>query len=142
MPADPSRPDGDPVTVLVVGTDDWVIEQAAENLTGSGSAIALRCTEPGAPAFPCLGVIDPDRCPLARGAEVVLAVRHRAAAEVTPREVGVVCGLHARIPVVIAGMSHDAPYDSLAAGTVGTEEDLATTCRSAVDRQRTGRVDA
>lgn len=115
--------------VLVVGTDEWAIEQAAEAL--AGEHVVLRCTEPGAPAFPCVGVLDPAACPLTCGADVVLAVRNRVAADLTPREAGVVCALHNRTPLVAAGMSTGAPYEHLATRVVGPDENVGRCCREA-----------
>ncbi|MGH3743864.1 MAG: hypothetical protein ACRDTP_03270, partial [Mycobacteriales bacterium] len=42
--------------VLVVGTDDWAIEQSAASLDSAGYRV-LRCHEPGQPAFPCNAVL-------------------------------------------------------------------------------------
>ena len=64
-------------TVLVVGTDDWAVEQAAQLLTGAGSPV-LTCHEPGEPAFPCNALIEGRTCPLDAGFDVVATVRARA----------------------------------------------------------------
>jgi len=131
-----SRVDGDDTaptqvatgpTVLVVGTDDWAIEQAAEALAGAGSRV-LRCHEPGAPAFPCNALVEGRTCPLDIGFDVVATVRARAASTPVQAEFGVVCGVRAGIPLVVAGLVTERPYGQWAAAIVGQDEDLAEAC--------------
>ena len=62
--------------MLVVGTDDWAIEQSAAALEEAGFGV-LRCHEPGAPAFPCNALIEGRTCPLDVGFDVVATVRAR-----------------------------------------------------------------
>jgi len=74
-------------TVLVVGADDWAIEQAAAELEAGGNRV-LRCHERGEPAFPCNAMIEGRDCPLDDGFEVVADVRSRAAAGLSQSELG------------------------------------------------------
>src|SRR5580700_11611767 len=76
--------------VLVVGTDDWAIEQSAAALEEAGFGI-LRCHEPGEPAFPCNALIEGRTCPLDAGFDVVVTVRARPLTEPSKAEMGVVC---------------------------------------------------
>lgn len=107
--------------MLVVGTDDWAIEQAAESLEAAGHT-PLRCQSAGAAAFPCVGVLDPAQCPLVQGVDCLLDVRNRTSGELTALEVGVVCALHRGVPVVAAGMIAAAPHVQLAAAVVAEDQ--------------------
>lgn len=113
---------------LVVGTDDWVVDQACRGLERDGVE-TMRCAEPGEPWFPCLGVQG--RCPLDRGVNVVLAVRHRTSAQPVTSEMGVVCGLHRGVPVVGAGLVAGSPYEPFLAAVVGEGEAMGRVCAAA-----------
>jgi len=115
-------------TVLVVGTDDWAIEQAAEALAGAGGRV-LRCHEPGEPAFPCNALIEGRTCPMDIGFDVVATVRARAASTPAQAEFGVVCGVRAGVPLVVAGLAPERPYGPWATAIVGQDGDLAEACR-------------
>lgn len=117
--------------MLVVGTDDWAIAQAAGELERAGHCVA-RCQEPGAPAFPCIGVRDRAACPLERDTQVVLAIRNGSAAHLTPYEMGVVCALHRGLPLVAAGLVNDAPYRDHAAAVVDHHGEPSSACCDAV----------
>lgn len=131
MPSDHrAAPSADLPITLVVGTDDWAIEQAAAELAAAGHEV-MRCQDPAAAAFPCFGVTTQGGCPLDRGAQVALAVRHRSAVEPTPHEMGVVCALHRGVPVVAAGMINGAPYAPFATVLVDQNGDPATACQAA-----------
>lgn len=124
---DGRRRDEDPstaVAVLVVGTDEWAIEQAAASLAVVGHRV-LRCHEPGEPAFPCNALVAGRRCPLDAGASVVVTSRARPVDAPAPSEMGVICALHARIPLVVTGISRDAPFTPWASGVVTGRGDLA-----------------
>jgi hypothetical protein len=127
--------------VLVVGTDDWAIDQAAELLDDAGCPV-LTCHEPGEPAFPCNALIEGRTCPLDAGFDVVATVRARATASPVPREFGVVCGLRIGVPLVVAGVAPERPYGRWAAATVGQGEDLASACREVAARRAVTRVPA
>ncbi len=139
--------DGDPVapghavpddgvtrpTVLVVGTDDWAIEQAAGALAAAGSPV-LRCHEPGQPAFPCNALLEGRTCPLDEGFDVVATIRARAGALPAPAEFGVVCGVRAGVPLVVAGLVSERPFGPWAAATVEQGGDLPSACREVASR--------
>lgn len=116
--------------ILVVGTDDWAVEQASATLAAAGHT-ALACHDPGTPAFPCNRFVPGRRCPLDDGVDVVVDVRARAVPDITPGEVGVVCALRDGVPLVVAGLAQATPFDGLAAVTVPPGGDLATACEDA-----------
>jgi len=122
----------------VVGTDDWAIEQAAGVLVEAGSPV-LRCHEPGEPAFPCNALLEGRVCPLDEGFEVVVTVRARASASPTPSEFGVVCGVRAGVPLVVAGLVADRPFGPWASATVEEGGVLASACQEVADRSATTR---
>ena len=120
-----------PRRVLVVGTDDWAIEQSARALTALGHRV-LRCHEPGEPAFPCNALVPGRVCPLDAGFDVAVTVRARPLRTPVPTEIGVTCALHARRPLVVAGMTAHNPFEPWATRVVGSGSDIATACEEAV----------
>ncbi|MHB8681608.1 MAG: hypothetical protein ACYDA2_05890 [Acidimicrobiales bacterium] len=123
-------PEKDRTRVLVVGTDDWAIEQTAPMLEAQGCEV-LRCHEPGEPAFPCNALIPGRTCPLDAGFEVVVTVRARAVSTITPGEVGVVCALHNEIPLVVAGVGAGDPLGRFTARLVDQGGDVASAAKAA-----------
>jgi len=120
--------DGDGVTrVLVVGTDDWAIEQSAAALAEAGFGV-LRCHEPGEPDFPCNALIAGRTCPLDVGFDVVATVRARPLDSMAPGELGVVCALRQGIPLVAAGVAPDRPFGPWASVTVEQGGELVGAC--------------
>ncbi|MHB8439759.1 MAG: hypothetical protein ACYDD4_11435 [Acidimicrobiales bacterium] len=117
--------DGAPARVLVVGTDDWAVEQTAPMLEASGCEV-LRCHEPGEPAFPCNALIEGRQCPLDVGFDVVVNVRARAIATLAPGEFGAVCALHNGMPLVVAGIGYEHPLDGWTASVVERGGDVAS----------------
>jgi hypothetical protein len=113
--------------VLVVGTDDWAIEQSAAALEEGGFGV-LRCHEPGAPAFPCNALIEGRTCPLDVGFDVVATVRARPLDTMAPGELGVVCALRHGIPLVAAGVAPDRLFGPWAAITVEQGGELVGAC--------------
>lgn len=113
--------------VLVVGTHDWAIEQAAASLEGAGCSV-LRCHEPGQPSFPCNALIEGRTCPLDAGFDVVVSVRARPLGSLAQSEFGVICGLHHGMRLVVAGVAPERPLGPWAAETVGQGDDLASAC--------------
>ncbi|MGH9018916.1 MAG: hypothetical protein ACRDY1_14290 [Acidimicrobiales bacterium] len=113
--------------VLVVGTDDWAIEQSAAALVEAGFGV-LRCHEPGEPEFPCNALIEGRTCPLEVGFHVVATVRARPLDTMAPGEMGVVCALRTGIPLVAAGVAPDRPFGPWAAVTVEQGGELVNAC--------------
>ncbi|MGH8992513.1 MAG: hypothetical protein ACRDYV_01125 [Acidimicrobiia bacterium] len=113
----------EPTSVLVVGTDDWAVEQVSATLSEAGCQI-LTCHPPGEPVFPCNALVEGRTCPLDAGFSVVVTVRARPVDQPIPGELGVICGLHAGAPLVIAGMSARNPFLPWAARSVGPGESL------------------
>ena len=121
------------LTVLVVGTDDWAAHQSATVLESAGHRV-LTCHEPGEPAFPCNALIPGRRCPLDVGFDVVLTARARPASTPTAGEMGVTCALHDGVPLVVAGISAENPFEEWTAITVGSDGDVAAACLAAEGR--------
>jgi hypothetical protein len=113
--------------VLVVGTDDWAIEQSAAALEEAGFGI-LRCHQPGEPAFPCNALIEGRTCPLEVGFDVVATVRARPLDTIAPGELGVVCALRTGVPLVAAGVAPERPFGPWAAITVEQGGELVEAC--------------
>jgi hypothetical protein len=113
-----------PVKVLVVGTDGWAVDQVASKLAGAGLQ-PLTCRPPGEPAFPCNALVEGRTCPLDAGFDVVVTVRARPLDAPAPGELGAICGLHAGVPLVTAGMAARNPFAAWATRVVGPDDDLA-----------------
>jgi len=124
-------PRSEPPTVLVVGTDDWAIEQSATELEAGGFGV-LRCHEPGEPAFPCNALIEGRACPLDVGFDVVVTVRARPLSEPCQAELGVICALHLGIPLVVAGVGSERPFGAWATLAVEQGGDVVTACEKVV----------
>lgn len=113
--------------VLVVGTDDWAVQQSAAALEEAGFGV-LRCHEPGEPDFPCNALIEGRTCPLDVGFDVVATVRARPLDTMAPGELGVVCALRHGIPLVAAGVAPERPFGPWASITVGQGGELVGAC--------------
>lgn len=120
---------GAAVRVLVVGTDDWAIEQAVTDLEAGGCQV-LRCHEPGQPAFPCNALVEGRTCPLDVGFDVVADMRARTSGGLTQSEFGVVCALHHGKSLVLAGIAPDVPLGPWAARTVAHGGSLVEACEA------------
>jgi hypothetical protein len=116
--------------VLVVGTHDWAIEQAADAIEAAGSSV-LRCHEPGQPTFPCNALIEGRTCPLDAGFDVVATVRARPLGTLAQSEFGVICALHHGMPLVVAGVAPERPLGPWAVEQVEQGGDLASACERA-----------
>lgn len=117
--------------VLAVGTDEWAVRQMATGLERQGCAV-LRCHDPGAPVFPC-NALRPDRvCPIDAGFDVVVTMRARGLASITPGEWGVVCALHAGKPLVVAGVGTGSPLQQWTTALVPQGGDVMTAVKVAV----------
>lgn len=108
----------------MVGTDDWAVEQAVEQLTASGHR-TLTCHPPGQPAFPCNALVEGRVCPLDEGFDVVLTARATPERLPTVGEMGVICALHAGKPLVTAGTQGRSPFVPWTTREVGGGDDLA-----------------
>lgn len=122
--ADASLTTADQYSVLVVGTDEWAIAQSAMKVGAAGHQVLL-CHDQGEPAFPCNAVRPGRTCPLDQGVHAIVTSRARPVDVISPSEVGVVCALHANVPVVVSGISRGAPFAAWAAATVPGQGDLA-----------------
>jgi hypothetical protein len=114
-------------TVLVVGTYDWAIGQAAAELKADGERV-LRCHQPGEPSSPCNAMIEGRVCPLDVGFEVVADVRSRAAAGLTQSELGVICGARLGRPLMVAGLGIELPLQRWFGRAVPAGGNLVTIC--------------
>jgi hypothetical protein len=119
-----------PTRVLVVGTDDWAVEQAARTIENKGGC-ALRCHDPGQPAFPCNALVEGRTCPLDSGFDVVATVRARPLGSIAQSEFGVICALHHGMPLVVAGVAPERPFGPWAAEVVEQGGDLMSACERA-----------
>src|SRR4051794_5535888 len=90
---------------LVMGTDDWATEQIAATVARAGHTI-VRCHEPGEPAFPCNALIEGRRCPLDVGFDVAITARARLVEAPTVGELGIVCALRTKHPLVVSGLDN------------------------------------
>lgn len=132
----PSNGAATTLTALVVGTDDWAIEQSAEALAAAGHRVR-RCHAPGEPMFPCFAVQIPGGCPVDRGIDVVVVVRARASQTPEVGEFGAICALRAGVPLVAAGISRNSPFTRHATAEVGERGDLVEEVEHAVAAART-----
>jgi hypothetical protein len=118
--------------VLVVGSDDWAINDATSQLLASDRTVH-RCSESAESPFPCNALIPGRGCPLDRHqVDVVLNIRTRPEAQPTIAEMGAVCGLRDGIPLVVAGMSEMSGFSAWAE-RVPLAGDIVTTCDRVVE---------
>jgi len=113
--------------VMVIESDEGAAAAAAAGLEAAGHHVH-RCTDDGA-SFPCYGVTDPARCPLARHVDVALLVRRQVAPGPSATEQGATCALRAGVPLVEDGPGHLDPYEPWLAARVGN--DVVATCEAA-----------
>ena len=131
------RPDKDesaqpaPGAVLVVGTDDWGIQQAVDQLEAAGLR-ALTCHPAGAPAFPCNALVEGRTCPLEVGFDLAVTIRARPDAVPAQGEMGVICALQRKVPLVTAGMAGRNPFAPWAVWALGRSDDLVAVVRAAL----------
>jgi hypothetical protein len=122
------------LSVLVVGTDDWAIEQSAASLTSGGHGVH-RCHDPGQAPFPCNALRPGGQCPLDIGVDVVVTSRARPIQTPADTETGVTCALHAKVPLVVSGIWRGGPFTDYAASMVGADGDLSAACTVAAHLQ-------
>jgi hypothetical protein len=119
-----------PLEVLVIESYPGAAAWAVHDLEAAGHRVQ-RCYDEDAPGFPCRGVLDAARCPLARHADVALLVRGRVAPRPTALEQGVTCALRAAVPLVEAGPAALDPFADWLAARV--DDDVVATCEAASD---------
>lgn len=116
------------LNVMVLESERGAADEAAQGLTEAGHVV-LRCHEPGAPAFPCRGVVDSKTCPLhSQHVDVALTVRSRPRSQPAPQEDGVRCALMHRVPLVVAGSPVLDPYEQYEARVVDRAGDVVAAC--------------
>jgi hypothetical protein len=120
--------------VLVVESEPGAATSAIAELESAGHQVR-RCHEPGAPAFPCVG-LDPGRCPLEHDAiDVALTVRPRAHPRPSAFEDGITCALRRHLPVVVAGRTALNPFEQYRVTLTATDEIVAACEAAAGGRQ-------
>jgi len=129
-----------PRAVLVVGTDDWGIQQAVDHLEAAGIT-TLTCHPFGEPAFPCNALVEGRVCPLDEGFDLVVTVRARPDALPAPGELGVICALHAHVGLITAGIAGRNPFAPWALRSVGRADDLAAVVLDVLREGATASVD-
>lgn len=130
----------DPAAVLVVGTDDWGIQQAVDHLEAAG--IPTRTCHPiGEPSFPCNALVEGRVCPLDAGFDLVVTVRARPDALPAPGELGVICALHAHVGLITAGIAGRNPFAPWARRSVGRADDLAAVVEDVLRERNATPVD-
>jgi hypothetical protein len=118
--------------VLLVGTSPFVTERATRELIRAGHEV-VRCHAQDEAPFPCRALLEGRGCPLDAGpVDVVVDCHARPSRVPALGEGGVVCGLRAGIPLVVAG-SPVHPYWRWAAIEIGHDGDLLAACEQAAD---------
>jgi hypothetical protein len=132
-PLDGDHPKGTiAAEVLVVGADDWAINDATTQLRAAGRTVH-RCSESAEAPFPCNALIPGRGCPLDRhDVDVVLNIRTRPDAQPTLSEMGAICGLRDGIPLVVAGMPEISGFSAWAE-RVPADGDIVSTCDRVVE---------
>jgi hypothetical protein len=125
--------------ILVLESDFGTAIRYEDALRAAGHDL-VRCHEPGAPAFPCAGVVDHSTCPLDEGAvDAAILVRDPIAERPSAREAGVACAIRARVPVLEPATDEHDPF----AGYVErVEGDLVAAVELAVRRPSAGHAAA
>jgi hypothetical protein len=118
--------------VMLIESRPGVGEGVATALTEAGDRVH-RCqtAEHRDAAFPCRGIEHPEECPLSRGAQVAVLVRHRISHPPTPNEHGVYCALRAGLPVVEEGPEVIDPFEPWL--TSRSDGDIVGSCRAALE---------
>jgi hypothetical protein len=113
--------------ILVVGTDDWAIQDATSQLEVAGRTVH-RCNESADSPFPCNALIPGIGCPLDRQeVDVVLNIRTRPETQPSLAEMGAICGVRQGIPLVVAGMLEMSGFSAWA-DRVPPAGDIVSTC--------------
>ncbi|MGH9085240.1 MAG: hypothetical protein ACRDYW_07275 [Acidimicrobiales bacterium] len=109
----------EPLDVLVIESHPGAAAPAVAALEAAGHR-TMGCYADGDRGFPCVGITEPELCPIDRGADVALLIRRRIAPRPTPLEGGVPCAIRAQIPIVESGPDILDPFEPwLAQRTTG-----------------------
>jgi hypothetical protein len=119
-----------PLDVLVIESHPGAAAEAWRALEAAGHHV-FRCYDDDTNGFPCLGVIDPAECPLARRTDVALLVRLRVAPRPSALEQGATCAIRAGVPLVEAGPEPLDPFEPWLAARV--DDNVVATCEAASD---------
>lgn len=120
--------------VLVVGVSDWAVAEATVQLVAAGRKVH-RCSDTTDAPFPCNALVPGRGCPLDRNhIDVVLDVHSGPRSKPQLSEMGVICGLRDRLPLVVGGIS-DASTLGPWAEQVGPGGDIASTCDAALRKR-------
>ena len=126
----PTKPDI-AAQVLVVGSDDWAIGDAASQLRGAGRTVH-RCSDSAEAPFPCNALVPGRGCPLdLHEVDVVLNIRSRPESQPALGEMGAICGLRDGLPLVVGGLSDMSSFSPWAEKVPPTG-DIVATCDEAV----------
>lgn len=127
--------------VLVVESEPGISQGYEQDLAAAGHEV-VRCHEPGAPSFPCAGLVDHAACPLeSTPVDVALLVRDPIDERPTHREAGVSCAMRARVPVIEP--KRDDPVADPFAGFVTTfEGDVVAAATAAAQASSPGHAEA
>lgn len=113
--------------VLVLESEPGAAAETTARFVEAGHEVAS-CHEAGAPAFPCAGMVDGQRCPLdEKPIDVAIVVSEDVhGADLTPGEDGARCAMRQYVPVVLVGRHDHSPFVPYATA-------IATGPESAVD---------
>jgi hypothetical protein len=131
VPDDPPKRKDLAAQILVVGSDDWAIGDAAAQLREAGRTVH-RCFDSAEAPFPCNALIPGRGCPLDHhDVDVVLNIRSRPESQPALGEMGAICGLRDGLPLVVGGLSDMSSFSPWAE-RVPPAGDIVATCDEAV----------
>ena len=113
-----------PLQVLLLESHPHEGADVSRQLEAVGHSV-LRCHAVDSPGFPCVGIVDNERCPLRGHVDVAVDVRRAGTSEPTSLEVGVGCSLRVGVPVVEAGHPGPSP---LTPWTAPACDDVVAAC--------------
>jgi hypothetical protein len=117
--------------VLLLDSDGEDCTATEAELAAEGHRV-FRCHEPGAPAFPCNGLLPAASCPLEdHPMDVAVVLRQHPWPRPTLLEDGVSCALRHHVPLVVAGATALNPYDRYATRVLDSADDLVGACEEA-----------
>ena len=123
------------LNIMVLESEPGAADQAVRDLAEAGHSV-LRCHDPGAPVFPCRGLVDESTCPLRSHAiDVALTVRSGVSLQPAASEDGARCALMRHVPLVVAGPSVFDPYADLEVRVVEPAGDIVAACEEAAENE-------